>query len=120
MRFHRGRDGWGRDSYRIPEYAVVGSSDTGTAPDSPAPSDAVREELAAFRAVLTEHGIKSRTCYTQSGNCCMIKRWVTVERANFITAARLAVGYLEGGIGHYIHDADLGPILAADLTGVQQ
>jgi hypothetical protein len=49
----------------------------------------------------------------------MIKRWVTVERANFITAARLAVAYLEGGIGSFIHDADLGPILAADLPGVQ-
>jgi hypothetical protein len=49
----------------------------------------------------------------------MIKRWVTVGKADFLQAARLAVGYLEGGMGRYIHDADLGPILAQDLLGIQ-
>jgi hypothetical protein len=39
MRFHKGSDGWGRDSYQIPQYAVVGSSCTGDYPGyNPAPT----------------------------------------------------------------------------------
>ena len=83
MRFHKGNDGWGRGSYAIPEYAIVGSSDTGTYPDSPAPSDRVREELEDFRKVLRANRIRSRISATRSGNVFMAKRWVVVHGRDF-------------------------------------
>ena len=55
MRYHRGSDPWGRGSYPIPQYAVIGASDCGMWPDSPAPSDRVAAELEEFRKVLRVH-----------------------------------------------------------------
>src|SRR5688500_18670531 len=107
MRFHRGRDGWGRDSFAIPQFAVVGSSDCGTWPDSPAPSDRVAEELEDFRSVLRQHHIRSRIRYTRSGNVFMIKRWIVVRRQDFVVASHLAEQYLQEHHHdtRYIHDA---------------
>jgi hypothetical protein len=89
MRFHKGFDPWGRSSYRIPEYAVVGSSDCGNWPDSPAPSGKVAPELEDFRKVLRANKIRSRIRFTPSGNACMVKRWVVVKRTDFEKAKRL-------------------------------
>ena len=106
MRYHRGHDGWGRDYYAIPQYAVAGSSDCGTWSDSPAPSDKVKAELMAFRAVLKAAGIKSRFSGTQSGNCFMGKVWVTVHSRDFTAAHAVATKYLEEtkDSTQYIHD----------------
>lgn len=110
-RFHRGSDAWGRGSYEIPANAVVGSSDTGMASDSPAPSDRVKDELEAFRAaLLKEAGIEShRVEPTPSGNVFMIKQWVAVDESEFERAAEFARKYLKDSKGStsYIHDADL-------------
>src|SRR5688500_2887517 len=95
MRYHRGRDGWGRDSYDIPQYAVIGSSDCGSWSDSPAPTDLVREELERFRVVLRKNGIRSRLRYTQSGNVFMSKRWVLVHSRDFARASILAAEFIE-------------------------
>src|SRR5260221_371738 len=107
MRFHRGRDGWGRDSYAIPQYAIVGSSDCGTFPDSPAPSDRVSEELEDFRRVLRTNRIRSRIRITNSGNIFMAKRWVVVHSKDFLKALALAEQYLAEHQDHtrWIHDA---------------
>jgi len=107
MRFHRGRDGWGRGSYAIPQYAVVGSSDCGTWSDSPAPSDNVIEELEDFRRVLRANHIRSRIRFTQSGNAFMVKRWVVVHSRDFARAMGLAETYLKehDTDTRYIHDA---------------
>ena len=107
MRFHRGRDGWGRDSYQIPQYAVIGSSDCGSWSDSPAPTDLVREELEGFRAVLRANCIRSRLRYTQSGNVFMAKRWVVVAGKDFPRASVLAAQFLEEHYHdtRYVHDA---------------
>jgi len=107
MRFHKGRDGWGRDSYAIPQYAVVGSSDTGMYSDSPARSDLVRDELEGFRKVLRANRIRSRITYTRSGNVCMVKRWVVVHSRDFPKAVALAEAYLaeHQHDTRFIHDA---------------
>lgn len=107
MRFHRGKDGWGRDSYEIPTYAVVGSSDCGTQPDSPAPSPVVRQELMGFRRVLRQAGISSRFKYTNSGNLFMLKRWVVVRSTDYPKALELAEKYLKehDKDTRFIHDA---------------
>lgn len=107
MRFHKGRDGWGRDSYAIPQYAVIGSSDTGTYSDSPARSDLVQDELEDFRKVLRANRIRSRITFTRSGNVFMVKRWVVVHSRDFPKAVALAEAYL-GEHQHdtrFIHDA---------------
>ena len=107
MRFHRGSDGWGRSSYRIPQYGVVGSSDCGTWPDSPANSDRVAAELEGFRRVLRSNRIRSRIRFTQSGNVFMVKRWVVVHSRDFAKANELAAEYLREHHSdtRYIHDA---------------
>jgi hypothetical protein len=116
MRYHRGSDGWGRDSYVIPQYAVVGSSDCGESAGyyNPAPSGAVEAELNRFRAHLREHQIKSRFQFTQSGNVCMLKRWVVVRSQDFERAADLARAWLEEHQAdtRYVHDADLPALVA--------
>ena len=107
MRFHRGDDPWGRSSYRIPQFAVVGSSDCGTWADSPAPSNCVAVELEEFRKVLRADHIRSRIRYTQSGNVFMLKRWVTVSGRDFLRANALAAEYLAENDSktRWIHDA---------------
>lgn len=106
-RYHR-TDGW--RGYSIPRLAIVGASDTGMEPDSPAPSDEVTRELARFaREVLSPAGIRARVTTTQSSNVFMVKRWLTVSAKDFPRAAELAMRWLdENRAGtHYIHDADL-------------
>lgn len=109
MRWHRGNDGWGRDSYGIRANAVVGVSDCGMSSDSPARSDVVKAELDDFRQVLRQAGIKSRLKYNPQphGNGFVIKRWVIVRRADFAKAAAIALDYCAAGNGRLIHDADL-------------
>lgn len=106
-RYHR-IDGW--RGYSIPEYAVAGSSDTGTAPDSPANSDAVGAELERFRdEVLRPAGIRSRLRWGGSSNVFCGKRWITVAREDFAAAAQLTVTWLRDHRDdtRFIHDADL-------------
>src|SRR5688500_11464785 len=107
MRYHRGRDGWCRDSYAIPQYAVLGSSDCGSWSDSPAPTDQVREELEQFRAVLRANRIRSRLAYTHSGNIFMLKRWVVVHSRDYERANQLANDFLQQhqDTTRYVHDA---------------
>jgi len=107
LRFHKGSDPWGRSSYPIPRYAVVGSSDCGDYPDSPAPTAKVAAELEDFRKVLRASRIGSRIRFTPSGNACMLKRWVAVRGADFERAKALADEYLpeHDAETHYIHDA---------------
>ena len=106
MRFHKGHDGWGRDSYTIPQFAVVGSSDCGEGA-AVASSDKVRAELEDFRKVLRANHIQSRIRFTLSGNCCMIKRWVVVHSKDFVAANKLAAEYLPEHKydTRYIHEA---------------
>lgn len=107
MRFHKGFDGWGRDSYQIPQFAVVGSSCTGDWSDSPAPTVKVQAELEDFRKVLRSNKISSRLKGTPSGNCCMVKVWVTVTGKDYVEAEKLAQDYLEQSrdTTQFIHDA---------------
>ena len=108
MRFHKGSDGWGRDSYQIPQFAVVGSSCTGDWSDSPAPTDEVKAELEEFRKVLRANKIRSRCGATRSGNVFMVKLWVTVSGQDYPVALKLATDYLaahERDTVH-IHDAE--------------
>jgi len=107
MRFHKGTDGWGRDSYPIPDFAVAGSSDCGTWADSPANSNTVKEELKALQDVLKEKGIKSRLSYTNSGNAFMKKRWVVVSGNDYGVARDIANKHLADtkASTRHIHDA---------------
>src|ERR1035438_6843647 len=107
MRYHRGSDGWGRDSFAIPQYAVMGSSDCGMCSDSPAPSDRVANEHEEFRKVLRANHIRSRIRDTQSGNVFMLKRWITVCSRDFLKANTLAEAYLREHQSdtRWIHDA---------------
>jgi hypothetical protein len=105
-RFHKGSDGWGRDSYEIPAYAVAGCSCTGE--DGPAPEVTAKAEMDALQAALREAGIDS--CYkaTPSGNCCMVKVWVCVTASNYDRAKALADQWLADHRDdtRLIHDAD--------------
>ena len=122
MRRHVGRDPWGRDSYDIPKYAVVGSSDCGDAPDSPAPTSRVIAELNRFRLDLRAAGIKSKFAEpTPSGNLFMVNRWVKVAREDFPAAIRFADKWLREHRRdtHYIHDEDdavVKSILESEVT----
>lgn len=105
-RYHR-IDGW--RGYRIPEYAVAGASDTGTAPDSPAPSGEVAKELTRFgKECLHTLGIKYRTVWGGSTNCFCSKRWVTVAKADFDRAALAASTWLHQHRDdtYYIHSGE--------------
>lgn len=106
-RFHRGNDGWGRDSYQIPEYAIAGSSCTGDWPDSPAKTSDVKAELGALRKELRKVHIRSRLRGTRSGNVFMTKVWVVVSRADYATANEIAKAYLaqHENDTRLIHDA---------------
>lgn len=106
-RYHK-IDGW--RGYSIPPRAIAGASDTGMAPDSPAPSNEVKAEIARFRAFLKEHGIATRVRTGTSSNVFCGKRWVTVADANdFAKAAQLTVDWMADHQHDttYIHDADL-------------
>lgn len=107
MTFHKGNDGWGRDSYPIPKYAVAGCSFTGNASDSPCPESVVREETGRLRKHLLLSGIKARLRSTPSGNCCMVKVWVVVTGKVFAEAKALTNFWLfaNQSITHLIHDA---------------
>lgn len=100
-RFHRGRYGWGRDSYRIPGNAVLGASDTGGWSDSPCRTDDVKAELTRFRKILRSVGITSRYLITSTGNIFCGKRWVVVPTPDWNRAIGLADLYLRE------HDAEL-------------
>ena len=109
MRLHKGTDAWGRGSYSIPEYAVVGCSYCGEYSDSPAKGVVVAHELHEFAKVLKRHGIKSREKQTTSGNLFMVKRWVVVKKDDFPRAKKLALAHLKRVKDStlLIHDADL-------------
>lgn len=96
-----------RGYYQSP-YAVLGSSDTGTFSDSPAPSFEVKKELKDFQAFLKKKGIKSQIKTTQSSNVFMAKRWVTVNPSDYGKAKGLAKEYLKNKEGetNYIHGTD--------------
>lgn len=109
-RYHR-IDGW--RGYRIPANAVAGVSDTGTAPDSPAPSDAVKEELRRIQAeALRPAGIRSRTKWGRTSNVFAAKRWLTVAEEDFPKAAALTMEWMDAHRNdtYYVHDADLGDL----------
>jgi hypothetical protein len=117
-RFHKGRDGWGRDSYQIPARAVVGSSDTGTWSDSPARSEDVTDEFKRFRRDLRkETGLTvKRARPTPSGNVFMVKRWLVAENdGEWPAVAEFARRWLKDHKNdtRLIHDADLDNVLPA-------
>jgi len=107
-RYYKGSDPWGRGSYSIPEYAVMGSSITGEWSDSPAPTSKVKDELNGFRKVLRQNGIRSRFMTTRSGNVFMVKLWVVVDKRNFLEAKSLADEYLKKNDRdlRFAHDAE--------------
>jgi len=108
MRRHKGSDGWGRDSYNIPTYAVAGASDCGSHSDSPAPTTQVMEELQRLIDHLKSEGIRATFGDpTASGNIFMGKQWVVVSRGQFKRAKRLAEAWIEETKRetHWIHDA---------------
>lgn len=104
-RYHK-IDGW--RGFWIPGRAVAGASDTGMADDSPAPSDAVRDELRRLRAALRMAGIKTRLRTGTSSNVFMMKRWVTVENPeDYSRATEVAGAWLKEHRDdtRYVHDA---------------
>jgi hypothetical protein len=110
MRYHRSNDGWGRGSYKIPQYAIVGSSCTGDWSDSPCPTNLVKAELEGFRKVLRLSHIRSSIRATQTGNGFMVKVWVCVKQADYDKALPIANTYLNEpkvrDNTRYIHDAN--------------
>ena len=115
MRRHKGSDGWGRDSYDIPTYAVAGSSDCGSFSDSPAPTTKVLAELEGVIAFLKAQGVQADFWRpdgedigaTESGNIFMGKRWVVVPAKQFKLGTELADEWLDSHKRdtYYIHDA---------------
>lgn len=106
-RYHK-IDGW--RGYRMPQFAVMGASDTGMAPDSPARTDVAKAEIELFRKdCLRPAGIKSRIDFGPSSNVFCGKRWVTVHSRDFDRAAQLATDWDEKNkrSTQLIHTADL-------------
>jgi len=104
-RYHK-IDGW--RGFWIPGRAIAGASDTGMAPDSPAPSDEVKAEIDRFRSAMREAGIRTRTRWGTSSNVFMAKRWVSVVNPEELPrATTLAKEWLEDHRydTRYIHDA---------------
>ena len=82
MRFHKGNDGWGRDSYSIPQFAVAGCSVTDE--QGPAPASMAKRECIYLRShIFKETGVRARFKATPSGNCFMHKAWVTVPGKDY-------------------------------------
>ena len=110
-RFHKGRDGWGRDSYVVPGCALVGSSDCGDSADSPAPLADIKPEFRRFvKEVLKPLGIKRvNVRHTRSGNLFMVKRWLCVPAKDWARCLQPAKDWLEANNDstRLIHDADL-------------
>ena len=101
-------DGW--RGYYIPACAIVGASDTGTAPDSPCSSNLVKAEIARVgKEVLHPLGIKYRTVWGNSSNIFCAKRWIVVKKESFNTAAYAVLKWLEDHRvdTDFIHDANL-------------
>jgi len=105
MRFHRGKDGWGRDSYPIPDFAVAGSSDCG--PNSPVPTDVIMAELKDCQQYLKDNGIESKIESGESGNVFCTKQWIVVSKSDFAAANKLAEKYLKATkeTTDFIHNA---------------
>ena len=105
--FHKGNDGWGRDSYSIPQFAVAGCSVTDE--QGPAPASVAKRELTELRDYLrTAHGIKGRFKATPSGNCCMHKAWLVVSGKDFTAAKPQAEHWMENNkdFTRLIHNAE--------------
>lgn len=106
MRLHKDADP--RVRYWIPEYAVVGGSDCGNDPDSPARTDDLIEELSWFaRDMKAETGIRgvlSRPLCTN--NKRTKKRWVVVAKPDYAAAIKYADEWLRANrVDTYIiHD----------------
>lgn len=112
-RLHRGSDYYGRGNYSIPATALVGASDCGTWPDSPAPSHEVSKELRRFaKEVLRPAKCPYRTRYTRSGNVFMVKRWITVPANRWPELIPAALKWVADNQSttRYAHDADLNEI----------
>lgn len=78
---HYQSDAW--RGWRIPVFAVAGSSDTGMFSDSPAPSNIVSDEIEAFRKELAKRGIRSYIAHSVTSNVFCMKRWVIVRGRDF-------------------------------------
>lgn len=105
-RYHR-LDGW--RGYRVPGPAVAGASDTGTFPDSPAPSDQVKAEIRRLqREVLRPAGIPSRQRWGSSSNVFCGKRWLCVAPQDWARAKPLVDAWLTEHKydTRFIHDAN--------------
>ena len=90
---HHRIDGW--RGFWIPGLAVAGSSDTGTAPDSPCPTPQVKAEIRRLqRECLRPAGIKSCTRFGTSSNVFCGKRWLCVSAPDFQRATELASAWL--------------------------
>jgi len=95
-RYYKSGDGWGRGSYSIPALAVVGSSDTGTWSDSPAPSPEVTKELNNVKKMLKQEGLHPRDLKpTATGNVFAGKRWVGVPEKEWSKAMLKSKIYLK-------------------------
>jgi hypothetical protein len=110
-RYHRGSDGWGRDSYEIPGLAVAGASDTGDYEGfNPAPTDKVAAELKRLVDHLKGLGYRAKLGgYTTSGNANMVKRWVVVDMDDDFSRAKAAADKWMAEHKDdttWIHDAD--------------
>jgi hypothetical protein len=101
-----------RSSWPIPAFAVVGVSDTGMWPDSPARTDVGLAELERFRKDLKRDlGLCSKADKKtfSEGNPFLHKRWVTVKPIDFGRASEYALKWLKEHEADttLIHDADL-------------
>ena len=106
MRHHTGNDTWKRDSYNMPDTAVVGCSHTGEWSDSPCPTALVKKELGDFQEFLKANKVRSNLKATESGNIFCTKIWVVVHPAQFEKAQALAKKYLVETVTTLLHDAE--------------
>jgi len=99
-------DAW--RGYKQPEFAVAGSSDTGTWSDSPCPSPKVTKEISMLSEHLRNNGFAVKQVITRSSNAFMGKRWVVVPPSQFKKAKLVADKWIAKNKSktNYIHDAD--------------
>jgi hypothetical protein len=80
--------GW--RGYEEPINAVAGVNDTGTAPDSPCPSDVATRELSEYTRRLRKEGIRYRTMWCGTSNIFCNSKYVLTAPEHQARAKEIA------------------------------
>ena len=101
--------------YKVPPYALAGTSYTGDSSDSPYPFEKIQPELDKLITYLNKNGLHPGLKHTESSNVFMIKIWIVVPNDEYQKARELVDNWLnENNSLHYLHNVGDGDEIEID------